>query len=175
MQLQTIPSSLHELDRTEADVIACGIWSSDRPPHGLAGLLDWRLCGGLSQLLYKRSFLGEGGELLLYASESKPPPFHRILFLGIGEKSHFDLSRFIAMLQRFVSVCESIRARTAIIEIPSLCNTDLESGQDLDAVLSAMDSSATAKEWFLFGEEEKRIRWQIERQKMRARANELLP
>jgi hypothetical protein len=61
-----LPVDLHRWDRgPAADVLAVPVWSDLRPLRGAAGLLDWRLCGRLSQLLREGRLCGALGNRLL--------------------------------------------------------------------------------------------------------------
>src|SRR5690606_24270901 len=55
----------------------------ERPLQGLAGLVDWRLLGGLTRILKKELFEGRAGESLLTISGRKLP-VQRIFVYGLG-------------------------------------------------------------------------------------------
>lgn len=71
----------------EGDALAVPVWSDVRPLRGASGLLDWRLCGGLSQIIRDGRFTGAAGEKLLLATNRLRWP--RVLALGVGESSSF--------------------------------------------------------------------------------------
>src|SRR6185437_15009634 len=48
-----VDPSLQTVDTLECEAIAIGLAQDVRPLAGLAGVLDWRLCGRLSDLLRK--------------------------------------------------------------------------------------------------------------------------
>lgn len=62
-------------------VVACA--ASERPPQGLAGLLDWRLGGALSQGLRAGAFSGASGEIA-YLPVRKGDRVYHLLLAGIG-------------------------------------------------------------------------------------------
>jgi hypothetical protein len=43
----TLPS-LRKLDLLGTEVVLAAVAADEQPPHGLAGLLDWRLAGRIS-------------------------------------------------------------------------------------------------------------------------------
>lgn len=65
MALTLQPLSLATLDALKVDALVVFLGADERPPFGLGGLLDWRLCGGLSRRILDGVLHGEGGEALL--------------------------------------------------------------------------------------------------------------
>ena len=84
-----LPVDLLRWDRGPGgDVLVVPVWSDVRPLRGAAGLLDWRLCGRLSQLLRDGRLTGLAGEKLLLATGRIP--WQRVLAVGVGESTAFD-------------------------------------------------------------------------------------
>lgn len=69
----------------EVDLLAF-VALDERPLRGLAGLIDWRLCGALSRSLRAGHFRGERGESLLVADGSRWAR-GRIFVHGLGPVS----------------------------------------------------------------------------------------
>jgi leucyl aminopeptidase len=84
-----LPVDLHRWDRgPAADALLIPVWSDVRPLRGAAGLLDWRLCGRLSQMIRDGRFSGAAGEKLLLATNRIP--WQRVLAVGLGDSKSFD-------------------------------------------------------------------------------------
>jgi hypothetical protein len=64
MDFRFVAPNLRSLDTTGAELLACAIWQDERPMRGVAGLLDWRLAGTLSQLERRGLLKGELGEVV---------------------------------------------------------------------------------------------------------------
>ena len=60
-----IAASLVVLDGLDVDALVLLIGEDERPLTGAAGLLDWRMCGWLSQQLLAGAFRGTRGEKVL--------------------------------------------------------------------------------------------------------------
>ena len=45
MDVGCVPPDLRQLDAREAELLICGVFSDERPLHGVAGLVGWRLSG----------------------------------------------------------------------------------------------------------------------------------
>jgi len=75
--------TLDELDNLKAELLVVTLIRGDRPPHGVVGLVDWRMNGFLSDLILRDKLNGDPGEVLLLS----PQPFMdvpRVLVVGVG-------------------------------------------------------------------------------------------
>ncbi len=88
-----LPMDLFRWDRSPGgDALVVPVWSDVRPLRGAAGLLDWRLCGHLSQMIRQGRLCGNTGEKLLLVTNRVP--WHRVLAVGTGESLAFDVATF---------------------------------------------------------------------------------
>ncbi len=71
------------------DAAACGVVLDERPLHGPAGRIDWRLCGKLSQQLLERRYQGALGEDMLVSTGARLP-FGRTFLFGLGRDQDID-------------------------------------------------------------------------------------
>jgi hypothetical protein len=79
-RLEVADLSLAALDALAIDVLL--VWvGPGRPLQGLAGLVDWRLCGALTRALKDGLFLGAPGEALLLPPRRRLPA-RRVLAVG---------------------------------------------------------------------------------------------
>lgn len=67
----------------QADAWILGLSSSERPPRGLAGALDWHLKGWISQSLKQGIFEGQAGECAYLPHVHQGRTLH-LLFVGLG-------------------------------------------------------------------------------------------
>jgi hypothetical protein len=117
VDLRFVAPSLRRLDLAGTEVLVAALSSDERPPHGTAGLVDWRLSGRISRLLLRGFATGEPGEVLLVPGKPKLP-FDKVLLFGIGATTTFDEARFRAALEKMLGTLEGLRARTAVVELP---------------------------------------------------------
>jgi hypothetical protein len=119
-----LPVDLHRWDRgPAADVLVVPVWSDVRPLRGAAGLLDWRLCGRLSQLLRDGRLCGTPGEKLLLATNRIPWP--RVLAVGIGDSQNFDENGFHAAIACCLEALRRLGGNSLAIAFP---------GRDIDLI-----------------------------------------
>jgi hypothetical protein len=124
VELKFLPPQLRKLDLAGTEVLIAAICSDERPPHGVAGLVDWRLAGRLSALLKQGFATGEVGEVLLIPGKPKLP-FDKIVLFGIGRGADFNEQVFRAVVERILKTLEGLRARTAVVQLP---------GRHIDAI-----------------------------------------
>ncbi len=94
--VEFIPPTLRALDDAPADILIVAAFADERPLEGLAGLIDWRLCGVLSRWRLGGFSTGELGERVLY------PPGRRLshpqlLLMGLGPRAEFRADRAFAV------------------------------------------------------------------------------
>ncbi len=124
MDLRFTLPSLRKLDLCGTEVLVAGLTTDERPPHGVAGLVDWRLSGRISRLIQSGFATGEIGEVVLVPGKPKLP-FDKVLLFGIGSAAAFSELGFRRVLETMLKTLEGLRARTAVVELP---------GRHLDAV-----------------------------------------
>jgi Cytosol aminopeptidase family, N-terminal domain len=117
LDLRFTTPSLRRLDLSGTEVLVAALAAGERPPHGVAGLVDFRLSGRISRLIKSGFASGELGEVLLIPGKPKLP-FDKIVLLGIGATSAFSERRFLDSLERILVTLEGLRARTAVVELP---------------------------------------------------------
>ena len=85
MDLRFITPQQRRLDLAATEVLVAALASDERPPHGVAGLVDCRLAGRVSRLIQSGYATGELDEVLLIPGKPKLP-FDKILFFGCGPR-----------------------------------------------------------------------------------------
>ena len=117
MDLRFSTPELRKLDLLGTEIIVSTIASDERPPHGVTGLLDFRLAGRISRLIQTGFATGKVGEVLLVPGKPKLP-FDKILLFGIGKQAEFNDPVFRTVLNKILRTLEGLRARTAVVELP---------------------------------------------------------
>ena len=136
MELQFVSPHLSELDALESEVLACSVWQDARPPTGVAGLCDWRLCGRISTLLRDGYLRGEPGEVLLMPGRPKMS-FDKILLFGVGPVAGFDEARCRTAIHHMMETIERLRSRIAVVELPGRQDDRIAADRAADMLLEA--------------------------------------
>ncbi|HXU80925.1 MAG TPA: M17 family peptidase N-terminal domain-containing protein [Polyangia bacterium] len=117
MEIALLPLDLARWDQAPAaDLCLAPVFSDVRPLRGVAGLVDWRLNGHLSDRLREERFTGERGERLLLPTRRLP--WKAVLALGLGSTRDFDDSRFGEALDIAFSVGKGLGASTMAAGLP---------------------------------------------------------
>ena len=89
--------ALDDQDVTEADnILVLSAFSDDRPLRGLAGLVDWRLCGTLSRFIQSSKAIGDYGERVLLPSGGRLP-HAKVLMMGLGPRAQHRADRAMSI------------------------------------------------------------------------------
>ncbi len=117
MELRFIAPSLRRLDQAGTEVLVVAVATDERPPHGVAGLVDWRLAGRVSRLMEQGVVSGELGEVVLIPGKPKLP-FDKVLLFGFGARAEFSERVFRAVVDKMLTTLEGLRARSAVVDLP---------------------------------------------------------
>jgi hypothetical protein len=117
VELRFTTPNLRRLDLSGTEVLVATLAVGERPPHGVAGLVDYRLAGRLSNLVRSGFATGKLGEILLVPGKPKLP-FDKVVLFGVGATAAFDERTYVESVERILSTLEGLRARTAVVELP---------------------------------------------------------
>lgn len=148
MDIRFLPPELRRLDEANVELCACTIWSDERPLHGLAGLIDWRLGGRLSALIKSGFVTGEAGEMLLVPGKPNAP-FEKVIVLGLGARSAFGDGAFRQAVLRIASALEGMRVRRAVVELPGRAGDVIDPEQAITLTLECVGASPEHDAWWL--------------------------
>jgi hypothetical protein len=147
-----LPLDLARWDQAEGgDLFAVLICTDVRPLRGAAGLLDWRLNGGLSACLREERFTGAAGEKLLMPTARLP--WQAVLAVGVGPSAKFDEPRFRESLATVLTTARGLGQRRLALALPGRELAKIDAGPALrelteNGALSALtliDSAAALK------------------------------
>ena len=91
-----VAQDLRALDEVQGEVLVLTTFSNERPLRGLTGLVDWRLCGGLSRLLLAGFASGAVGERVLCPSRGRMS-HPKVLLMGLGPRAEHRTDRALAV------------------------------------------------------------------------------
>jgi hypothetical protein len=138
-----LPVDLHRWDSGPGgDVLVVPVWSDVRPLRGPTGLLDWRLCGKISQMIREGRVSGSTGEKLLLVTGRLA--WRRVLAVGVGASADFCEGDCRATLECALDAARGIGATHMAIALPGrdidLVKPDLAMHCLLDAIEKSRDA-----------------------------------
>jgi hypothetical protein len=154
----TLTVILQDIKKLETEALIVGFYEDVRPLKGLAGELDWLLCGALSSLIIKNKLRGSLGEVALLTSRAKVPA-KKIFMIGLGPKEGLSPSSLRSAVRTVVSSALDAGVKKTAIEyfqplnMPSQAEVSAlqaglsegAGGRSLDIALLAPDASAYEK------------------------------
>jgi hypothetical protein len=129
--------SLHDLptlDQLKTEALCLPFFSDERPLRGAPGLIDWRLCGRISEHLVSGRMRGELGEAVLMPARPRLMA-ERLVWLGVGPRAEFGDRVFRTFVRDLMRRLVDKRVRSVAVVFPG-------------RVQGTMDA-ARAMEWFL--------------------------
>ena len=133
VEAEFIPVRLRDLDSVTGELLVISLFNDEKPPTGLAGLVDWRMDGLLSRTrlhpdpasnpnpLYHGMVLGsfpaDFQEKLMFPVSHKLP-FSNAIVVGMGEKNGFDTSAYRAMVSTIVDAASHLKANSMVLQLP---------------------------------------------------------
>lgn len=119
MRLSFADEGLAAIDAVSGLDSAClFVFEDERPLRGLAGYVDWRLCGGLSRILKEGRFVGASGDALLFPSAGRIPSY-RIFCFGAGPRAGFSKGAFSLLVRRAGQALSKAGVKSVALALPA--------------------------------------------------------
>jgi hypothetical protein len=111
----TLTVLLQDIKKLETEALIVGFYEDVRPLKGLAGELDWLLCGSLSSLIINNKLRGFLGDVALLTSRAKVPA-KKIFMVGLGPKGKLSPSSLRSAVKTAVSSALDAGVKNTAIE-----------------------------------------------------------
>lgn len=148
MDLRFLTPELRRLDQAATEVLVATLQEDERPPRGLAGLLDWRLAGRISRVMHQGFARGRFGEVLLLPAKPRLP-FDKVVLFGIGMGADFEERAYRQLIERMLTTLAGLRARTAVVELPGRHNDLIDAPRAVDILLEYAETRREHDVWTL--------------------------
>ncbi len=170
MELRFTTPQLARLDLAGTEVLVSALSKDDRPPHGVAGLVDWRLAGRISRLIHAGLVTGDAGEVVLLPGRPKLP-FEKVLLFGVGRREAFDDDVFVSVVDKMLETLEGLQARTAVVELPGRHFGGIDAERAADVLLERAGARPEHDAWTLVesNEAQRTIRKRMVQERRRLR------
>jgi hypothetical protein len=105
------------LDTLATDALVLPMFSEKKQPQGVAGFVDWRLCGRLGRMLLKKQFNGALGETVLMTPVGRFGA-QRIFLFGLGEERVLSEVEIAVNALKVMTVLADARAEKVALSGP---------------------------------------------------------
>ena len=132
---------LPSLDQLKTEALCLPFFADERPLRGAPGLVDWRLCGRISELLVLGRMRGELGEAVLMPARPRLMA-ERLLWFGAGAQGALSEEIFRRVVRDLLTRLDGLRVRTAALVLPGRAVPRLEPARALEGYLEESEPYA---------------------------------
>lgn len=136
MDVHFARSDLASLDQLKAEALCLPFFVDERPMRGAPGLVDFRLCGRISEQLVRQRMGGEIGEIVLMPARPRLMA-ERLLWVGAGRRAELDEARFCDWVARVMGCLVGLRVRTVALVLPGRVLDRMDAARSMDWFLGA--------------------------------------
>ncbi|MCK9417764.1 MAG: hypothetical protein M0R70_00110 [Nitrospirae bacterium] len=115
MSSVTVKVILQDITKLATEALIVGFYEDVRPLKGIAGELDWLLCGSLSSLILTKKLRGALGDVALVTSQGKVPA-QKIFLVGLGPRAGLTLTTLRSAARTAAASAVGAGVRSAAIE-----------------------------------------------------------
>ena len=105
------------------DSLCVFVSEDERPLRGVAGYLDWRLCGQLSRVILASFFTGEPGDCLLLPSEGRVA-MPRVFVMGLGPGKRLSDAALHSAMEEAARTLSKAKVEAVALEVPGAGKLD---------------------------------------------------
>jgi hypothetical protein len=138
----TVNVILQDIKKLETEALIVGFYEDIRPLKGLAGELDWLLCGALSGLILKNKLRGSLGDVALLTSQGKVPA-QKLFMIGLGTRAAFSPKRLRTVAR--MAAATAIGAGVTRMAIECFHSSDMPCEGDLTELREGLAEGAGAR------------------------------
>jgi len=138
----TVKVLLQDMKKIESEALIVGFYEDVRPLKGVAGELDWLLCGSLSALILRNKLRGSLGDVALLTSQGKLS-VQKIFLVGLGPRAR--LSPLTLRSAAITAAASALGAgvRSAVLEYGA--SADMPTDEGLSALQSGLHEGAAGR------------------------------
>ncbi|HEU4411094.1 MAG TPA: M17 family peptidase N-terminal domain-containing protein [Polyangiaceae bacterium] len=171
MELRFLNPDLRPLDGHPTEVLVGNLFAGERPPRGVAGLVNWRLGGRVDGLIESGFLTGDRGEVLLLPGRPRLEA-DKVLLFGLGGREGFDDAAFDLVADKLLDTLLGLCVRSAVVELPGRHDEALAPERAADRFLAAAAARGGAFDAFVLVdgvEAQKRIQHHMVEERRRVR------
>jgi hypothetical protein len=128
-----------DIDKVDTEAIVLLFFNDEKPLKGAAGLIDWRMNGTISDLIFKDKINGREGESILIVPKKRIRG-KKILMIGLGDSSTFSGNSLEKTAGNAISQLAKIGVKKFHLAIPPKQFTSLSTPDAARFVIKGMVS-----------------------------------
>ncbi len=127
LDIRFVPADLRKLDELGREALLLPVFLDERPLRGALGLVDWRLCGRISELLRGGRFSGKAGEKLLLPVRRRLS-VEKLFLFGTGVRADFGDAAFDSSVGQMLETLRRAKVRSSVCALPGRSTGEIEAG-----------------------------------------------
>ena len=140
LELELLEHGPRGAEGLEFDLVLLPVFSDERPLLGLAGMIDWRVCGRLSRLLRRDVCTGRPGEAVMTTVE-RCRGLWRVILFGLGPSEELDDEAAAAAADRVYGIARSVGAHQVLVGTPGGCSRSEVGARFVTALARRVDEA----------------------------------
>ena len=151
MKIDFIDTNLHEMDEVETQVIIASAFQEERPFHGVAGLIDWRMCTAFARMALDNFLTSRLGEAVMVPSYGR---FNAtgVIMLGLGSDTGFGENEMKVTATKISGLIRGMHLNTVMIDLPGSPISRIRHAKRMNILMDALKNTEllTTEEISLF-------------------------
>jgi leucyl aminopeptidase len=171
MDVHFATPELSTLDDLRCEALALPFFSDERPLRGALGLIDWRMCGLISQLRIAGHLTGEPGEHSLLPARPRLP-MDKIFLFGLGPRKALSRDSMRATIEAMLETLTRAGVRTTALCLPGRSSEAVAAADAMEAFVRTLETHEHHDELILLESHEAQRKMEpvLELERRRARA-----
>ena len=147
MKVSLVRPDLHQIDQLTVDTMALPVFEDQRPPLGLTGLVDWRLCGKVSSLLISGQLSGRFREAAMMPGYDRFPA-SRLVAFGLGDSREFTQARAREAVWFMADSLRLLRTTAFVTTLPGSISNTVPARAGMEMLLEELSRVFSTEESF---------------------------
>jgi hypothetical protein len=127
MSSVTVKVILQDIKKIATEALIVGFYEDGRPLKGVAGELDWLLCGALSSLVLSKKLRGSLGDVALVTTQGKVLA-QKIFLVGLGPRAGLNVATLKNAARIAATSAAGAGVRSAALEYSPSFDMPLDDG-----------------------------------------------
>jgi hypothetical protein len=142
MSSVTVKVIFQDIKKLATEALIVGFYEDVRPLKGVAGELDWLLCGALSSLVLTKKLRGSLGDVALVTSQGKVPA-QKIFLVGMGSRAGLTPTTLRSAARTAAASAVGAGVRSAAIEY--FPTSDMPQDEGITALHQGLNEGAAGR------------------------------
>ncbi len=140
MKIEIIDTNLHEMDEVAPQVIIASAFQQERPFHGAAGLIDWRMCTAFARMALDNFLTSRLGEAVMVPAYGR---FNAtgVVMLGLGSDEGFGENEMKVTAAKISALIRGMRLNNVMTDLPGSPVSRMRPSKRMEILLNTLKNT----------------------------------